>query len=120
MNKHSYDYNEQQMSAYDNAVEKDDVDEIVVFNDGTQKNISYYDMQNMTQYSTKFWKCYAGVEYIEIDIDGNAYACVRNDNNKLINIYDNVSAFRMPVKPIMCKQKFCSICWPITKERIIK
>lgn len=120
MNKNIDAYNSQQMSLYYNSIEKDDVDEVVVFNDGKRQNISCYDMQNMNRFSTKFWKCYAGIEYIEIDINGNVYACIHNDNKKLINIYDDISMFKILIKPVICKQRFCPICWPITKERILK
>lgn len=81
--------------------------------------MSFYDFQKNTSISTQFWKCNAGIEYLDIDVEGNVFSCVAS-KNKIFNIHNDVKTFRIPTKPVLCKVKYCQCRWDITKERVFK
>lgn len=91
----------------------------VLYNDKSIKKLSYNDLQLDYEYSCKNWKCYAGVEYLDVDVNGDVYSCI-SCNRKIFNIYNKTNLFRLPTKPMICSSKYCQCRWDITKERVFK
>lgn len=121
-NKKELKYSKEQIDAYDEICKDESPvkgEFIVEYNDKTKEELSFYQLQNNQNLITQFWKCYAGIEYLDIDIDGNVYTCSAS-KNKIFNINDNLLAFKAPTKPIICKTKYCQCRWDITKEKIFK
>lgn len=120
-NKIPVKYTQDEMSKFNKYVEltRNNLDEIYVkYNDNSVKKMSYNDLQLDYDYSCKNWKCNAGIEYLDIDVNGNVYSCISN-NKKIYNIYDSFK-FKLPEKPIICRCMYCQCRWNITKERIFK
>ena len=57
-------------------------------NDNSIKEVSFNNLHLSNTYNCKFWKCYAGIESLDIDVNGDIYACI-SLNKKIGNIYDN-------------------------------
>lgn len=121
-NRIPIDYSEKQINDYNEICrqQKDQIKEFSVqYSDNTIDEMSFYDFQKNTSISTQFWKCNAGIEYLDIDVEGNVFSCIAS-KNKIFNIYDDIKTFRIPIKPILCKVKYCQCRWDITKERVFK
>lgn len=65
----------------------------------------------------KGWKCYAGVEQIVVDIDGNVWRGWCKEGDLIGSIND---IFDLPTSPIICDRDFCHCNFDImcTKEKI--
>ena len=121
-NRIPIDYSEKQLKQYYEICnqQKNQIKEFSVqYSDNTVDEMSFYDFQKNTSISTQFWKCNAGIEYLDIDVEGNVFSCVAS-KNKIFNIYNEIKTFRIPTKPILCKVKYCQCRWDITKERVFK
>ncbi len=65
----------------------------------------------------KGWKCYAGVEQIVVDTEGNVFRGWCKEGGVIGNIKNN---FTLPTKPIICNRDFCHCNFDImsTKEKV--
>ena len=78
---------------------------IAHYKDGTSSDINQNEL--LANETNKFfgWTCWAGIQEISIDADGNVWNCVKKAGQKLGNIHDG---FTMPTKPITCDKMECT------------
>jgi MoaA/NifB/PqqE/SkfB family radical SAM enzyme len=87
----------------------------VIVND----NELYHANDIIKNHSNKFkgWKCFAGVESLMINWDGEVYRATCRVGNSLGNIYNN--SFTKPIDSIICTREWCTCAAdiPLSKER---
>jgi MoaA/NifB/PqqE/SkfB family radical SAM enzyme len=69
---------------------------------------------HLNQY--KDWTCYAGIESLMINWDGEVHRATCRVGGSLGNIYDG--SFNVPTEPITCTRNFCTCAAdiPLTKQ----
>lgn len=96
---------------------------IIQYTDYTRDIMTFTDMFCNKDYSFKHWLCNAGKNSLFIDYDGLTYPCVEysyDKNNKIFNLYNNVSYNDYKFRPILCKLDYCTCDWDIKKQKIFK
>lgn len=123
-NKIVYPYSSEQIVAYNKICDKYKYltkDEFIVqYSDGSIKEHSFYSLQTDVSIKTKFWKCWAGIEYFDITVDGDVYSCIESKKWLFNIIKQPINLFKIPSKPIICMSNYCQCRWDITKEKIFK
>jgi hypothetical protein len=78
---------------------------IAHYDDGTSLNINQNEL--LADERNKFfgWTCWAGVQEISIDADGEVWSCVKKAGTKLGNIH---TGFTMSTQPLTCNKQQCT------------
>jgi len=78
---------------------------IVHYDDGTQEESNVNDLLATETNRFKGWLCWAGVQNITIDNDGNVWRAICKVGGKLGDIH---TGFTVPKEPIVCTKDKCN------------
>lgn len=78
---------------------------IVHYEDGTSVESNVNDLLATETNKFKGWLCWAGLQNITIDNDGNVWRAICKVGGKLGDIY---SGFNIPTEPIVCTKMSCN------------
>lgn len=112
-------YTPEQIEEYDKRCKQSeqDKDNYVVFNNSITECFSDYEIKNSTDFNFKFWKCNAGKDYFNIDINENIWPCNDMQTKKLGNLdyFKNIK-----FTPTICLTAKCPCEYGLTKEKVFK
>lgn len=95
----------------------------VVYNDGSESQVSFSDMYLNPQVNFHLWKCNAGLDYLYVHVNGDVYNCqsyYEHNKKPICNIVDtNGEYIKELYKPCICAVDYCSCDFDVTKERIL-
>lgn len=78
---------------------------IVYYDDGTSEESNVNDLLAAEQNMFKGWECWAGIQNITIDSNGDVWRAICKEGGKIGNIYDG---FDMPTETIICDKMKCN------------
>ena len=78
---------------------------VVDYVDGTSKESNVNDLLATETNKFKGWLCWAGLQNITIDNDGNVWRAICKVGGKLGDIR---TGFTMPTEPIVCTKESCN------------
>ena len=94
-----------------------DKDNIVVYNNNVNVEYTDYEIKNSIDFNFKYWKCNAGKDYFNIDINENIFPCNDMKIKKLATL-DTFNCIKF--NPIICLTAACPCEYGLPKERIFK
>lgn len=112
-------YTQEQLNDYDKRckISQQDKDNIVIYDNGIKQELSDYEIKNNINFNFKFWKCNAGKDYFNIDVDGNIWPC----NDMKIKKLGTLDIFKhIKFSPTICCTAKCPCEYGLTKQKIFK
>lgn len=110
-------YTQEQLNDYDKRckISQQDKDNIIIYDNGIKQELSDYEIKNNINFNFKFWKCNAGKDYFNIDVNGNIWPCNDMKIKKLgtLDIYKHIK-----FRPTICCTAKCPCEYGLTKQKV--
>jgi hypothetical protein len=78
---------------------------IVHYEDGTSEESNVNELLAEEKNKFKGWICWAGIQNLTIDNEGNVWRAICKVGGKLGNIYEG---FEIPIDPVICTKSSCT------------
>jgi hypothetical protein len=78
---------------------------LIHYEDGSSEESNVNDLLAQEKNKFKGWMCWAGVQNLTIDNEGNVWRAICRVGGKLGNIYEG---FEIPATPIVCTKESCT------------